>query len=124
MSRSAIGLLAVATDLLAMAIFLLALCIAEYFVKQDARWHKHQNLDPSDFSVMVVDMPPMAEGVTLEDIKLELWNHVSEKVRRQRQQLLPLLTSPHSTTILDIQLALRGDSARMRDAPKINRMLK
>ena len=80
-TRSTIAYTAVATNLLVMLTFLLALWFMSYSVKVDIQRHKNKFFETSEFAVMFKMAPNLNEELTLMELKAELWDKITCSIR-------------------------------------------
>lgn len=81
--RKNLGFYAVFTDLLLMTMFLFALWFITYFIKVDSERHRNLLFETSEFSVIVNNLPELNEDYTIEQMKAELWDHITTIIKQQ-----------------------------------------
>lgn len=108
MTRDRLANIIVGADSLIMVSFLFALWLIEFLIKIDIARHESFLLESRNFAVQVDGLPKISAAYTLDQLRGELWTHVTEVIKFHPQQVQKLrgCNFRQAIEIVDIQFAM------------------
>ena len=64
-----------------MITFLIALYSMNKWVERDSWRHRNLLFETQEFSVFIWDLPKMKNSYKIENMKVDLWNHIIENIK-------------------------------------------